>query len=250
MAPTALARILRPNQSLERLVRMLQTVNGVDKVLQTYIFAQRLLVHFLQRAGPEHGETIKRIVSLVPAFNDARFILRLAGLGELPVIQGITRMENHPPQSTLSLFVRRAQLWLMFAYFPLEHYAWLAGKGAIKVDPALSSRASVLSVRCMALALGLGFYGLYEEHIALTAREKQLARQGAELDQKEKARQAAKLATDRASWAIRVVNNLCFFPIMSQMGGLVSPFLNDMHIGLLGSVASAAQLYAAWQATA
>ncbi|KAJ3339776.1 hypothetical protein HDU93_007775 [Gonapodya sp. JEL0774] len=250
MAPTALAKILRPNPNLERLVRMLQTVNGVDKVLMTYIFTQRLLVFFLQRAGPEHAELIKRITSLVPAFNDARFILRLAGLGELPVLAGITRMENHPPQSTVSLFVRRAQLWLMFAYFPLEHLAWLSGKGAIKVDASTATRASVLSVRCMALALGLGFYGLYEEHVALVAREKQAARSGADVDPKEKQRQLAKLAADRASWSIRMVNNLCFFPIMSQMGGLVSPFLNDMHIGLLGSIASAAQLYAAWQATA
>jgi len=218
---------------MERLIRMLQTVNGLDKVLMSYIFAQRLLVAHLSKSGPQHADTIKAVVSVVPAFNDARFILRLAGLGELPVLQGITRMENHPPASTVSLMVRRVQLWLMFAYFPLEHFAWLAGKGAIKADPAHAARASILSVRCMALALGLGFIGLYEEHAALAARESSFARESG-MDAKERAKAGAKLSADRASWSIRMINNLCFFPIMSQMGGMVQPFLQDMHVSRYG----------------
>ena len=83
----------------------------------------------------------------------------MLSIGLFPIIQWLLTLHPRPLASLRSLFslskpalpcpktLATIQALSLLFYYPLEHTAWLAGKGVVRITPAQRGKASLWSVR-------------------------------------------------------------------------------------------------------
>lgn len=81
-------------------------------------------------------------------------------VGLLPMIQWLLALHPHPLQALKSLLTFNTSVSLsspktlptlqvlsLLCYYPLEHIAWLASKGVVRISPQATGKAALWSVR-------------------------------------------------------------------------------------------------------
>jgi hypothetical protein len=142
---------------------------------------------------------------------------------------------EQPPKDEVLKKVAWAEVMVNVAYQVLENGAYLASKGVLGWDEKKQTKAWLWSSRFWAAHVGLEFVRLgYLRSKATEGKGKESVR---ELKEEEKA------------WNRDLLSNLAYAPLTihwSKESGLVS----DFWVGVLGTVAGAANITQLWKSTA
>eukprot|EP00842_Homolaphlyctis_polyrhiza_P005152 jgi/Hompol1/5638/HPOL_004608-RA len=252
------------DERLDKLVRLLNSVRGTDKVLMLVQYASKILIWRL-RAHDAKSALAGRITNLAGPVSDFRILLRYCGL--INLAQYVIKSELSPPQSPILRTVIRLQNVANAAYYPLEHVYWLALHKVIEISDELRDKIGMWSCRCWAAYVVLYFYQLYEEKSVLDHRRAALKRALA-ANSAAKTSQAVSTAdpsSQKAQWdaeaikaeriAIReesnalllnTIVNTAYFPLTVHWS-LESSSFPDIGVGIFGTIAAVTQLYAAWK---
>ncbi|CAG8507150.1 18859_t:CDS:2 [Acaulospora morrowiae] len=212
--PFALAGNFSPNQTLNRLLKFLNSVPGTDKVLMFVQYFSKIIIWFLSRVGKE--SLAGRIANISSPVGDFRILLRYYGL--LSLVQWMIHIEHHPPATSLLLNIERIQNLTMVLYYPLEHIYWLAAHKNWNLE--------------------LSFLGGLRTTSILASRS------GMEVAQEKTARYDQKI---ERIWRESIIN-VGYLPLTVHWSIENSSF-PDVGVGIFGTIAAFYQLRGAWKGT-
>ncbi|KAL2915327.1 hypothetical protein HK105_205192 [Polyrhizophydium stewartii] len=231
---------------LDKLCRFLGSVRGTDKALMFAQYSSKILIWYLRKLDAKSA-LAGRIANLAGPVSDFRILLRYYGL--LPLVQWIIQSEKNPSPSPVIQTLTRLQNFVNVCYYPLEHVYWLALHNVIPMAEETRNKIGMWSCRFWAAYVVLYFYQLFEEKKALDQRRiefKAAVADGASQD----VVKAERAAIRRQSQALLVntIINAAYFPLTIHWSLPASSF-PDIGVGIFGTIASIAQIYATWKAT-
>ncbi|KAI8817611.1 peroxisomal biogenesis factor 11 [Fimicolochytrium jonesii] len=247
----AVMKVLRPNPTLDKLSRFLNSVRGTDKVLMLVQYASKILIWHLRR-NPEKASTlVQRILNLVGPISDFRILLRYYGL--IPLTQWALYSEANPAPTAKLQLLTRLQNLCNFCYYPLEHAYWLGLHQVVKMKPETRDRIGIWSCRFWAAYVVLYFGQLWEERKLLRKRERELRERKVkvggdvkEVDVGGLVADVQKLNEEKNMLAINALINAAYFPLTIHWS-LESSSFPDVGVGICGTIAAVAQFYTAWK---
>ncbi|KAI9094835.1 peroxisomal biogenesis factor 11 [Phlyctochytrium arcticum] len=245
--------LTKPNPTLDKLVRLLSTVKGTDKVFMIIQYTSKILLWHLRRSNPS-STFAQRIVNLATPLADVRVLLRYYGL--LPMIQYIKASERQPSPSAKTQLLTRLMNASMIIYYPLEHAYWLSLHQIIPMKVETRNKVGIWSCRFWAAYVVLNFAQLWEQNVQLNKRERALVKQHKLKQGGDVATEAKEVATyrkerqvlakQRQGLALDTVINAAYFPLTVHWS-LENSSFPDVGVGICGTIAALAQTYTAWQ---
>ncbi|KAI9011171.1 peroxisomal biogenesis factor 11 [Gaertneriomyces semiglobifer] len=240
---------MRPNATLDKLVRFLSSVRGTDKVL---MFVQ-YFTKFLAKTA-RNPVTGQKFANLSSPISDTRILLRYYGL--IPMLQWSLYSESHPHPNAKIALLTRFQNIANYCYYPLEHIYWLAAHKVISLKDATVAKIGVWSCRFWAAYVVLYFLQLWEERKDMLLKKRRILSRRAELlsgDKGERAEFAKELEAEErqlreenSSWTKNVIVNAAYFPLTVHWSLYTSTF-PEWAVGVCGTVAAVVQINQAWK---
>ncbi|KAG5647339.1 hypothetical protein DXG03_000407 [Asterophora parasitica] len=261
--------LVKPNETLDHLVRYLGTWSGSDKLFMVIQYTIKLLVPLLHlRARLQHRAGHRKVPTSSAAaayakigslIGDSRTLWRIWGL--LPIIQWLVSLERNPQPTRNLLTIERLQGWSMLGYYPLEHISYLLSHGLIPAT--IPSLASLISSSAKPIKLNSGklgmwstrFWALYvllqlahlrEDKKLLQLRQRNLRKAKVALTPTEK--QELKQRWD--SYYSELITNLAYLPLTIHWSLEKGFIKNDVLTGMFGLVAGLVSFRSGWKATA
>ncbi|TPX62027.1 hypothetical protein SpCBS45565_g07108 [Spizellomyces sp. 'palustris'] len=244
-------QVLKPNPTLDKLCRFLNSVRGTDKVLMLVQYVSKIIMWNLKRKDPS-STLATRILNLAGPVSDFRILLRYYGL--IPLLQWTAYSEQNPAPTRKLQLLGRLQNLSNFCYYPLEHAYWLGLHNVIPMKPETRDKIGIWSCRFWAAYVVLYFAQLWEEHKGLAVRERALAKKklkvggDKDVDAKELAVERQALKDERKSLLVNTIINAAYFPLTVHWSLETSSF-PDVGVGICGTIAAIAQFYTAWKSS-
>ncbi|KAJ3294496.1 hypothetical protein HK104_003534 [Borealophlyctis nickersoniae] len=235
--------MIKPNPTLDKLCRFLNSVRGTDKVLMLVQYSAKIVVWGMKRRDPTPAGAI-RLLNLAGPVSDFRILLRYYGL--IPLLQWIAISESSPAPTPRLQFLTRAQNAVNLCYYPLEHAYWLGLHSVIPMSDKTRDRIGIWSCRFWAAYVVLYFAQLFEENRLINKRERALGKKVADEGVLVAERRA--LAEERKGLLINGIINTAYFPLTVHWS-LENSSFPDVGVGICGTIAAVAQLYTAWKST-
>ncbi|WVQ68386.1 uncharacterized protein L199_006594 [Kwoniella botswanensis] len=187
-------------QLLARLTKLTSTYSGLDASLMLVQYSSPLVIALLLRlaalktriglrgkGGSAFGlrQLAEGWGKMGGSIGEARVVFRAFGL--LPILTWLLSLHPHPIQSLKSLLqsghlpsldspktLSTLQAISLLLYYPLEHLAWLGGKGVIPLGEKRMGWTGLWSVRFWALYVLLDIYKLRQTYLSLLTRTRSL----------------------------------------------------------------------------
>eukprot|EP00733_Pompholyxophrys_punicea_P000088 Pompholyxophrys_punicea_v1_NODE_11_length_6810_cov_7.311029.p1 type:complete len:202 gc:universal NODE_11_length_6810_cov_7.311029:5238-5843(+) len=156
---------------LDRLVSLFGTSSGTDTTLMVIQWTSRLIASYLSRNLTEIDPQSlpARLKSLVSFLADMRTAGRYYHL--IPMIQWAGYIEKHPHELHKIQNLRRIENIMLFAYYPLEHLAWLSSHRLLSISDEVTAKMSLWSCRFWFLWIVTYFIRLWETRKFLNIKE-------------------------------------------------------------------------------
>ncbi|KAJ3207184.1 hypothetical protein HDU67_007621 [Dinochytrium kinnereticum] len=236
---------MRPNPTLDKLCRYLNSVRGTDKVLMLAQYASKILIWHLKKGNPS-SELSQRIANFAGPVSDFRILLRYYGL--IPLTQWILYSEANPPATPTLKLLYRLQNVVNLAYYPLEHIWWLGAHKVIPISEKTLNSIGIWSCRFWAAYVVLYFFQLQQEASILSRRSKTLLDRARKGEDKDTLKAESKAVSDELNaLVINTVINTAYFPLTVHWS-LENSSFPDIGVGICGTIAALCQMYTAWKA--
>ncbi|KAJ3333515.1 hypothetical protein HDU76_007281 [Blyttiomyces sp. JEL0837] len=236
--------IPQPNATLDKLCRFLNSVRGTDKVLMLAQYTSKIVLWHLKRGNPD-SMLATRVSNFAGPVSDFRILLRYYGL--IPLAQWIIFSEAYPPNSAYLKLLYRLQNMVNLAYYPLEHLYWLGAHKVVPMSDEKLNKIGIWSCRFWAAYVVLYFFQLHQEALDLSKKSRLLVKRAKDGEDKEVLKEEHQaISKEFKSLALNAIINAAYFPLTIHWS-LESSSFPDIGVGICGTVAAVAQIYAAWK---
>jgi hypothetical protein len=249
-----------PNKTMDKAAKFFGTWGGSDKLMGVLQYSAKLLALYLEwRAKASKGRSSSAAASLrklATLIGDSRVLWGIWGL--LPILQWLSALERSNPPSRKLLTLERCQALSMTAFYPLEHFSFLARQGVLPSSLALTfagrklgsvpiEKFGLWSCRCWMAYVLLQLVHLKEDWEILGRSEKRGKGVAGQLGGEE-----AKKEVDRRRKALfnELIVNLGYLPLTIHWSLPNGLFTNELWTSMFGFIAAAASFRGGWMSMA